>query len=144
MLYFLILYVFKNFASNSFRISVSCQLIYLYFSRSWSERIDFVTIIKGWDFILNNLVLWIISYYPKTLSGCLGKQSMRSRSAWAMAKMSTDVQAVIESLLWIVTACWLPFERLFLMTSRDLSRSTTVFRLRPARLWTIRHCPCAS
>ena len=46
-----------------------------------------------------------------TLVG-LAKPSTQSRRACTMAKMSTDVQAVVERLLWIVTACGLPFEGL--------------------------------
>ena len=33
-----------------------------------------------------------------------------SRSAWTMAKVSTDGQAVVEKLLGIVTACGMSFE----------------------------------
>ena len=51
-----------------------------------------------------------------------------SRNAWTMEKMSTDVQAVVERLLWIVTACGMPFEAVRRMASRKLLRFTTVFR----------------
>ena len=48
----------------------------------------------------------------QTLLGCLAQPSTRSRSAWAMANVLTDVQAVIERLLWIETAYGMPFEGL--------------------------------
>ena len=50
---------------------------------------------------------WVKS---QALSVCLAQSSTRSRIAWAMTKMSTDVQAVAERLLWTVTACGMPFE----------------------------------
>ena len=34
----------------------------------------------------------------------------RTRRAWARAKVSTDVQTVIERLLWILTACGIQFK----------------------------------
>ena len=50
---------------------------------------------------------WVTS---QTLSGCLAQPSTRSRSAWTVAKVSTDMQAVVERLLWIVTAGGIPYE----------------------------------
>ena len=46
------------------------------------------------------------------LSGCLAQPPTQSRSAWMMAKVSTNVQEVVERLLGIVTACGMPFEGL--------------------------------
>ena len=40
----------------------------------------------------------------------LAKPSAPSKSAWTVAKVSTDVQAVVKKLLWIVTACGVSFE----------------------------------
>ena len=40
-----------------------------------------------------------------------------NRSAWTMAKVSTDVQAVVERLLWIVTASGVTFETVLARTS---------------------------
>ena len=34
------------------------------------------------------------------------------KKSWTMAKVSIDVQAVVERLLWTVTACGMPFEAL--------------------------------
>ena len=42
----------------------------------------------------------------------LAQPSTGSRSAWMMAKVSTAVQVVVESLLWIITACGMSFEEL--------------------------------
>ena len=50
---------------------------------------------------------WVRS---QTLSRCLVQPSTRSRSGWTMAKELTDVQAVVERLLWIVTACGMSIE----------------------------------
>ena len=38
----------------------------------------------------------------------VSQPSTESRSAWTTAKVSTDGQAVVERLLWIVTACGVP------------------------------------
>ena len=40
----------------------------------------------------------------------LAQPSTPSKSAWTMVKVPTDVQAVVERLLWIMTACGKPFE----------------------------------
>ena len=40
----------------------------------------------------------------------LAQRSNGSRSAWTIGKVSTDEQAVVERLLWIMTACGIPFE----------------------------------
>ena len=58
---------------------------------------------------------WVRS---QTLSRCLAQPSSRSRSAWIMMKLSTDVQAVFERLLWIVAAFGMPFE--WLLRLRDV------------------------
>ena len=55
---------------------------------------------------------WVRS---QTFVRCFAQPSTRSRSAWTMAKVSTDVQAVVETLL----------------------RSTIVLRLMPVRLLTL-------
>ena len=51
-------------------------------------------------------------------------KSTWSRSAWTMMTVSTDVQAVVERLLWIVTACGMLFEavpgRLYSNMQKDL------------------------
>ena len=65
---------------------------------------------------------WVRS---QLLSGCLAQPSTRSGSAWMMVKVSTDVQAVVERLLWIVTACEMRFKRLLRMASRKLKDFST-------------------
>ena len=60
----------------------------------------------------------------------VSQPSTQWRSSLTMAKGSTDVQAVVERLLWIVTACGMPFKGLFRIASRkqlkSKSLSTTV------------------
>ena len=55
---------------------------------------------------------WVRS---QTLSGCLAQPS----TLGTMAKASTDVQAVVERLLRVVTACGMPFEGLLRMESKQ-------------------------
>ena len=50
-----------------------------------------------------------------SLVGFLTQLSTWSRSAWTMAKMSTDVQAVSERRFWIMKACIVIFEELLRM-----------------------------
>ena len=56
----------------------------------------------------------------------VSQQSTQSRSSRTMAKGSTDVQAVVERLLWIVTDCRMPFKGLLRIASRKRSRSTSL------------------
>ena len=60
---------------------------------------------------------WKFLYFVRTQSERgrkssrgLAQSSTRSRSAWTMAKVSIDAYAVVERLLWIMTACGMPFE----------------------------------
>ena len=66
------------------------------------------------------------------MSKCLAQPSTRSRSAWTMAKMSTDVQAGVEKLLWMRR-----------MASCKLSRLTSFDHCLHV-FWHLRHYPCAS
>ena len=68
-----------------------------------------------------------------------------------MAKVSTDVQAVIKRLFWIVTACMVRFEGLLRL--RNAIRGTACgmpfkrqqsFDHCPHVCWHLRHRPCAS
>ena len=45
----------------------------------------------------------------------LAQASTRSRSTWTMAKVSTEVQVVVDRVLWTITACGMPLEGLLRM-----------------------------
>ena len=83
----------------------------------------------------------------KPYRGVSPQTSTRSRSAWTMAKVSTDVQAVFKRLLWIVTACGQHAGRA--PSPKEESRvgacswPTTTSRLRVKRRFLIsfRRCP---
>ena len=91
---------------------------------------------------------WVRS---QTLSECLSQPSTRSRSAWTVSKVSTDVRAVVERLLWVVTVCEMPFEELLRL--RDAIRGTACGMPFEGQqyfdhclhvCWHLRHRPCTS